>query len=449
MKNIRNTGFLFAFLLGGAMLLTACREDEKLGLAGYPAAGVGISIVGEENAASTVTLKATYDHAGKIGIDGPITRQYVLALSTASPEEVVLHVEPLIVNIPADKIQIDKTELRIPAGEKQAEPVTVTFADEDFSFAEPDLEARSYEAGIKIARADGYNLNLPDNGEAKVVIDKAAYVAGGSIESEGGNTISFKRDYCDGKIVTEEPMAHSFKIALERPAKADVKVTFTTAGLAEQFAADMTLAPAEVTIPAGATESEEVNWALKDDFLLTTAEKESHVVTLTATFECTDPTVKVLEGRNILTFNIDKIPNILKLVDKVADDWTMFDRAGWTATGEGGYGTPSNVLDNDAWSDYYGSGMTLELAVDMKEEKTAVGMVVRYYSNYASKVARISSSADGETWEELGTLNDLPEQKFHCFQFIVPAKARYLKFSSLECLNVYHDITEIEVYGAK
>lgn len=447
MKNIRKTGFLFALVLGGAVTLTGCREDEKLDLPGYPASEVGVTIPDADNA-SVVKLKAVYDNAGKISLDGEVTRTYVLALSTPSTEDVLLLVEPLLVNIPAEKVEISKRELRIAAGNREAEPVTVTFTDPDFSFAEPEKQALTYELGVKVVDARGEQVALAGDGVAKVVIDKVAYEANCSVVGQSGNTVNFKRAYANGAILNEEPMEYTFKVQLDRPAEADIKLSFTSAGLPEAFVKDVTLTPSEVTIPAGEVESAEIKWALTDDFLLTTDEAENYTVTLTTAFESTDPTVKPAEGADVLTFNIAKVFDIVDLVDAAQDNWAMYDHEGWTLTGEGGSSWGLDGILEDR-GDYYGYGETLSLTIDMKEVKELLGLRVKYYATYyATKTARIETSIDGKSWTELGTKEGLPSTKEHYFKLLSPAKGRFVRFTSLKA-GSGHDVIGLKVYGAK
>lgn len=433
----------------GAAALTSCREDEKLDLAGYPDTNVSLGIEGTESGVVSVPLKAVYDGEGKLSVNGELTRTYTFQLATPSPEDLILHVDPLIVNIPEDKVEIDKRELRIPAGSKSAEPVTVTYLDPDFSFAEPEKAACTYELGVKVADADGYNVALVGEGTAKVVVEKEAYVAGCSVVGANGNTVSFRRAYLDGAILNEDKMEYTFKIKLDRPADADVKVTFTSEGLAPEFAGDVTLTPAEVTVPAGSLESDEVHWTLTDDFLLTNADPGNFTVTLTAAFESADPTVKPVEAGNVLTFNIAKVFDVIDLADGIQDGWAEYDHTGWTLTGTGGsaWGL-DGILDNSG--DYYGYGETLSITIDMKDMKDIHGLRVQYYySSYATKTARFETSEDGETWTEQATKEDLPTAAAHHFKFLKPVKARYLKFTSLKNAGSGHDITGMKVYGKK
>lgn len=431
------------------MLFTGCREDEKLNLPGYPESRFGVSIVGTEDDATTVTVNAVYDNKGKIVSDSPISREYVFSVTKASPEDVVLQVEPTFVNIPGDKVSISTREIRIPAGAKTSEPVVVGLVNDDFSFAEPNQQAQTYELGLKVVNAGGYKMSA-DATEAKVIINKEAYVAHVWIEGADGNVIDFGRVYRDGQIINEDKMQYVFKVLLDKPVTADLKVKFTSTGLADQFQKDLTITPAEVTIPAGKTESDEITWALTDDFLLTTTGEETHTLTMTAGFECADQTLKPIEDKTMMTFVVNKVFNVIRLVDGIDENWSLFDRSGWSATGTGGYGSPENVLDDSVYNDYYGSGATLMINIDMKEVKRMVAFVVQYYNASSStKNAILESSVDGVNWEELATMTDMPKAGTHYFRFMVPRKAQFLKFTSTAKYGSYHDISIMKVYGSK
>ena len=139
MKNIWKQTLLSVLVLGVGVL-TSCREDEELNLPGYPENPVGITIADAENAAE-VTVKGTYEAGtGALLLDGALTRTYVFSLATPSPEDVTFQIEPIIENIPEDRVSISETELFIPAGGISAS-VTVGLVDDDPSFMEGVYDA--------------------------------------------------------------------------------------------------------------------------------------------------------------------------------------------------------------------------------------------------------------------------------------------------------------------
>ena len=125
MKNIRNI-VCFAFVAG--LALTACREDEQLDLAGYPGTGIGMGMVGEEKPVQAKMLRASYDSEGRLSVDGELTRSYTFTLAEASPEDLVLALEPVAVNVPAEKVELSAQEVRIPAGYRTSEAVEVKWS---------------------------------------------------------------------------------------------------------------------------------------------------------------------------------------------------------------------------------------------------------------------------------------------------------------------------------
>ncbi len=188
MKNIRNI-VCFAFVAG--LALTACREDEQLDLAGYPGTGIGMGMVGEEEPVQAKMLRASYDSEGRLSVDGELTRSYTFTLAEASPEDLVLALEPVAVNVPAEKVELSAQEVRIPAGYRTSEAVEVKWLDEDFSFAAPDSEARTYEIGVRVAAMSGHKPAFSGEQEGKVVVEKEAYLSTFRLEPAG--PVSFTR----------------------------------------------------------------------------------------------------------------------------------------------------------------------------------------------------------------------------------------------------------------
>lgn len=304
MKNIRKIALLAVL---GAVVMTSCREDETVDLAGYPSTNVGMGIEGQEPGVTSVPLKATYDAEGAISVSGDLTRTYTFQLASPSPEDLTLKLEPIIVNIPADKVEISATELHIPAGSKSADPVTVTFLDPDFSFAGPDPEAKTYELGVRVAKAEGYDPQFEGGNEAKVVVEKDAYVAHFSIRGSLGNYALFTRSYAKGKILNTDPMTVSFRVLTDRPVLEDTQIAITSEGVPEAFKDDETIAPAVLTIPAGAKESSEyADWTLTDDLLLTNAEAEEYGVLLKMAAVAENPNVAPAESDQELAIQIKK-----------------------------------------------------------------------------------------------------------------------------------------------
>lgn len=448
MKNIRKITLLSALVLGGMALFTGCREDETVDLEGYPETPVGITIAGLPTDATVVEMTGIYAGDGSLVTDGELARTYDFVLTQPSPEDVTLYVEPLFVNIPEEKVVISETVLSIPAGNTTAS-VAVSLVDDDMDFIVSDTEAKTYELGVRITDVEGYKTALTEP-EGKVILKKEAYTVGVSVSGTTGREVSFTRSYADGKILDEEPMTYTFKVSMNRPAKADVKVTFTTGGLDAEFVDDVLLTPSEVTIPAGEQESEEIAWTLSDDFLLTTDEPETHTVTLTANIQSDDGTVVPLDGETVITFNIEKIYNILSLVTGVDSSWLLYDRSEWSATGENGEDDPENVLDGRTYTYYYTRGQAFAITIDMKKAYEMHGMAIRYYYNspaYAATKFFILTSDDGQTWTSRGMIEKL--QTAHYVKFMAPVTARYVKFDAYQQGGSMMAVANIEVYGLK
>lgn len=308
---MKNTGKIIFLTLLAAAALSACREDETLDLAGYPDASMGLGIEGQENGVNTVRLTAVYDGEGQLSVDGELERTYTFALASPAPEDLTFRVEPLAVNIPTDKVEISATELKIPAGQRAAEPVTVRFFDEELTFAQfaqPDPEAKTYELGVRVVGTEGYPTGFAGGNEAKVVVTKETYTSHYSVLSTEGNPVEFTRSYAKGNIVEEEPISvPGIQIVLDRPALEDLVFDLSSAGIPEAFAQNVSITPARLTIPAGEkVSSETAVWAVTDDFLKATAEAAEYLVELTPVLTGENPNAAPAEEDTVLTIEIYK-----------------------------------------------------------------------------------------------------------------------------------------------
>ena len=237
---------LFA-LAGGAALFTGCRADEEVDLAGYPETPVGATISGTTD--RVATFAGTYDNEGVLNLAGSLSGEYTIALAQASPEETVVRVEPIITNVPAELVEISARELVIPAGSTTA-AVSVRMIEENYDFMENVFGPVTYELGVRVVEARGSQVPVVD-GEAKMVIEKAAYVAVASLVGVEGNAVTFKRNFIDGAIVNEDPITYDVKVVVDRPVLEDTKFVVKSAGIPEGFVDDERFTPAaEVTIPA-------------------------------------------------------------------------------------------------------------------------------------------------------------------------------------------------------
>ena len=299
---------IFITALCSGWLLTGCADDENLGLTDYPAAAIGVSIAGEKS--ETVVMAAAYDENGLLQVDGDLAREYTVELATASPEDIRVVVEPVATNIPAEAIVVSETDLWFPAGTVRRS-VSVSLADADFGFAQAERGGMTYELGLRIAAVSNPNVVM-ERSEAKVVVDKEAYRATCTLRGEGDT--SFSRPYWDGKVFSDEPISHTFKAVLDRPASADTKITFSSAGLDEQYAGMVTVVPAELIIPAGARESaESAVWTLSNGYLEQT-EPLNYTLSLLPVVTSDDPAAVAGEG---LTFAVSKALQAFALAERV------------------------------------------------------------------------------------------------------------------------------------
>lgn len=436
-------------MIGLFMILISCRNEEELGLVDYPTNQPAITIDNTEGA-SQATLTAIYKSDGTLELDGPVTRTYTFHFA-ASPEDATVTFDVINTNIPRDNVKISATKVVLPAGSTDAS-VTVTLKDEDFSFATPNYDAATYELGVK-ANVEGYKIGTEPI-ESKVVIRKEAYVASFSVIGKSGNNVSFERAFSSqGAILNSEPISYIFKIKLDKPARKDVKVKFTTTGLDEQFMKDITVTPAEIIIPAGKLESAEIMWSITDDFLLTTADPETHTLVVTASAESEDPVVVENKKENFLTFNVNKVFRNFDYVSDKVDNWVELSKADWSVELDPSFYPDGHILiDGKGGSnanDIYKDG-NFWFVVDMRSKKIITGLGVDYYKNYGSasspKKVTISTSMDNETWVTKGTV-DTPQSYNHYFQFFTPQNARYVKFELSGIYNSYIDLTEVYIYN--
>lgn len=175
-----------------------------------------------------------------------------------------MKVAPVLVNIPQDKIALSTDLLTIPAGFASGD-VTIGLKDDDISFIEDNLSAQTYELGLEITDAEGLNLNT-ESAKGRLVIEKEQYQSHIVMAGNEGNSIQMKRIYLNNDIMGD-PISYSFKLQLDKPAKEDLVINFTTEGISDEFKSSAVFTPSSVTIPVGSKESEEINWTITNDFM--------------------------------------------------------------------------------------------------------------------------------------------------------------------------------------
>lgn len=448
---MRKYALLFVLAAGGAALLSGCREDETVDLAGYPETPAGIAIAATGK--TTATYEGAYDAEGALQLSGTLSNSFTVTLAQASPEDVRILLEPIIVNLPADKVTLSASEVVIPAGHvTHSEPVEVTFDDSDMQFMADEVAAMNYELGLRIVGLDGFQVPIVAS-EAKVVLEKAPYVASASVVlGQGGSEQLFKRSYVDGKIVNENPIACSVKVTLDRPVLQDTRFLLKTEGLPEAFAADAAFTPAEVTIAAGEKVSEVVEWTLTDDFLLTSDEPETHRIKLTA--EPIEADATVAGSKEGMDVTVIKIFDLLAFVTEPDPSWVKYPTNGWTGQ-TNGYGSIFDLFDGNTNTDVYvsvwgGGDGTLWFTIDMLEAHEIYGVTMASWKNTVSYMGErfvLSTSDDGETWTQQGELqtDDMRVSPYY-IAFLKPVTARYIKYEGYMGKRNAPDIAEFYVY---
>lgn len=454
MKNIVRYALLFA-LAGGAALFTGCRADEKVGLAGYPQTPVGATISGTSD--RVAVSKATYDGDGALNVEGSLSGEYTIALAQASPEDVTVRVEPIITNVPAELVEISASELVIPAGSTTAS-VSVSITGEDYGFMENVPQPVTYELGVRVVEARGSQVPVVD-GEAKLVIEKEAYMAAASLVGIAGNELVITRNYVDGQILDEDPMTCEVKVVTDRPVLEDTKFVVRSAGIPEGFADDESFSPAaEVTILAGEKESSATTWTLANDFLEVDDVLGTFPMQLSIEMVGESATAVVDPEDAGVAIQIVKMSDLVKFLDKADPSWTKLPTDGWTVESNGksydGYDVNTLLFDGSPSSDISGKPL-LEITIDMKESQKVVGFSVTVYGDFAhmGKSFECLTSEDGENWKLHGELMtaDAPTKESRATNYVRlnPCNARYVKWIGVAIEGVYYgvDISEFYIYG--
>lgn len=427
--------------------LVGCEKKEELALQEFPANNASIAIYNTDGS-KELSLNAVYDSKGELQLEGPIKRTYTVNF-LASPKDTKVSFEVLSNNIPEDLIVISPADTIIPAGYTEAR-VTLSLKNDDISFAQTNYDKMVYELGVK-ATIDGFKFNAEPI-QAKITVNKEAYIASCYVEGEKGNTYNFERGFVKGTIVNPDPIAYNFKVKLDKPARKDVTIKFSHSGIAEEFMKDITITPSEVTIPAGELVSEDINWTITDDFLLQTALEEQHAILVSALATSEDPVVGNNTEMNFLTLNVHKIPRNFEYVEEKVAAWQELSKTGWSVQIPSGVtGQGSFIIDGRGGatgqsiyrtSDYW-------FTVDMKEVKNFTGLSIDYYRNSGTasspKKIKLFTSDDNENWELQGEIST-PQSYNHYLNFFVPVNAQYLKVDMSGLWNRYLEVTEIYLY---
>lgn len=457
MKKYLKSSFMPALaLLGGLSLLIGCAEEEELNLTTYPGSSVSVTTSGDSGNSSEIKIEATYDEAGQLVLSSPLRRTWTVSLATPATEDVTLQIEPLMVNIPEDKVEISTREVTIPAGFVSAE-VEVGIKNDDYSFVAEELKPQVYELGLRVVG------NMQSEGKA--VVNKISYNTVCSLAGEKGNSVSFTRLYKDGAIVGGDAISYTFKMVLDRPAKNDLKVHFDMEGVADEFMGNVTFSPsADITIPAGEVESGDITWGISNDFLLANPEEETFNLVLKPVIEASE-LVSLSPEAGEITVEVRKVTHSLELATGALSNWERLERDGWSVElGDGFSGNGTDLVDNAVYTyvSYVESeGSQFEIVMDMQKEQAITGIqwlshdefsysswVYVYYSPVKME---IQVSSDKTQWESLGTIDELQEQQERLyFNLLVPSTARYIKYIGTVDSNLgATEIEEIYVYGPK
>lgn len=441
MKNSWKQTLLCMLVLGGSML-TGCREDEDLNLAGYPEVPLGITIEGTEGA-NEATVHVSYAAVtGLLQASEPLTRTYVFMLATPSPEDAIFHVEPIIENIPEDRVSISETELLIPAGSISTS-VTVSLLDEDLSFMDGEYSAKTYELGVRLVAADGSRLDLTQS-EARLKIEKEAYVSVASVQGvDGSTTAEFSRAYIEGHIINTDPISYEYRVVLDKPALHDMTFTVSSTGAPEN--SGESFSTTQLTVDAGNLESTSTIWSLTDDFLEVDDQPLECVVSLTASPAGGDTAVAMSEEQSACAVSVLKVFDRMNFLTGPDPSWVEFDYSTWTVT-------PASIGNNLFDNNTYTYTTDDSFVIDMQEVRTVYGISLQGaydYVGYVPRFYRVSGSVDGDVWSSWGEMDrfEAPTDSYTplYIKLVQSADVRYLKFEVVEADYWY--FAEFEVYG--
>ncbi len=451
--------FLSSIALCCAGIFMGCQEDEELNLLGYPENPVSIVTPGESGDVSTMKVKATYNENGELVTATSLRHTWTVSLATPSPEDVVLQIAPYCVNIPVDKVELSETTIKIPAGYVSAS-VTVGLKDDDFSFAAENLEAQTYELGFNVVNAEGLNLKT-ESATGKMVIEKDPYLVHVSMAGENGNTVAMKRVCKDGDVIGGA-VEYSFEVQLDRPVKEDLPISFSVAGIPEEFLGDASFTPAQVTIPAGEKKSGEIKWAISNDFLLANEEDEVFDIVLNPIFESND-VVSINQEYGNINITLNKTSSLLEFVNGTLSNWEQLDRRNWSATANGWSGNTECLFDGYTWGDNVTfveiDNSIGEIIIYLGQEKNITGFWAYYkytymsggYAYFAPINTELSVSMDQQQWSSLGTVETpTSAEENHYINFVVPVKTRYIKYAGTVDSNLARiTMLEMKFYGEK
>lgn len=409
---------LSTLALGCLLTLASCDDDEKLNLRDYPDNSPIIetdAALGEDK-----VINLVYDEEGVLNYS-TISRTYTFKFMP-SKEDINIKYEIVSKDIPADKIEISKTEETIKAGFTES---TVSITLKDFSFAKFDAE--EYELGVK-ATVTGFKVPS-EPVVSKFAINKEAYLASYSIVNGKESETYFVRDYDGSKILNKEPIIYSFKLVFDKPLIKDTKIKLETKNVDEKFLNTISWTPSDLVIAAGSKESEIITWSIKDDFLLATDKNEEHDLELHITAEENSNTGS---EDNVVQIYVEKrFKNIFAIDDKKAE-WNDLEKKNWSITSDSEFwGEIESLIDGKGENTIYANGDNLTFIVDLAKVEPIKGLGFKNSYNYATKEIKISTSIDHVTWKEQG-VETMAQANMQYLRINNPIEARYIKYEMLE-----------------
>ena len=428
-----------------AFFMTSCQDDEVLNLEQFPENHPQVNIDGTEGEA-TATVYATYQSDGSLALDGRVSRDYNFEF-TPSPEKAYVYFDVVNLNIPEERISINKKQVELPAGFVNA-GVSVTLKDEDFSFARDNYKEETYELGVK-ATTKGYNISSAPV-ESKVIIKKEAYKAACYIQIEDNQRVKWERTFAKGSILEEEPITFQFKVKLDKPARHNVKVTLDTEGIKDLFKQDVTISPNKIIIPAGKVSSEVITWTINNKFLMETTKAENFNITVKANFESSDEVVYLDETRNTINIQVNKTTRNIGYLEDINPNWQEIKKDNWGIKNLGSaYGVES-IIDGNPETLCTSYSGELEYIIDLKSPQDISGFGFTFAKTWGSlcgvRRIMVSTSNDNEEYTLQGNIYRDENREFVYVESYETIKAQYIKMKVYNPFDWMVAMSELYIY---
>lgn len=224
----------------------------------------------------------------------------------------------------------------------------------------------------------------------------------------------------------ETDVVYTIPIRLKKATTKDVDVYLDLSSDSDLLTADYVRVSAlAVTIPAGETEAEVTLSVTNYSVLANTDDAVTANIALTlADVQNAYPA----QERNAFKLTVTKSA-YTKIVNGSIEEGAELDRSGWTVTNLNNGSITTSLTDNNYYSYLYTE--PIYISIDFGDTHKITGFENTCYpytaSYYTFQTMEFSYSLDGETWEDLGTMTDLPAAYYQYFYFPGGYSCRYLR----------------------